>query len=1242
MKRAIAAVILSCAFACGGRGPNAPTGAGGMSKPIADAITTEATSPETALDAWAKVLTSAAWADGDPWQTFAIGAAIDALVMRSAPGLGSDGAILYRVADPRASTSKDLLREAIERAMIAAKGPFAKGLIAWAGERISEHRGDANAAADFRKARGCASEATVIGPLTWAPVSGVAEPDPLANADAKIERAYAGDGAFAKKIEPVIVRAKGCWIDLEAESALSGVRDVVVDVDVPEAQTIGVALRSQSTSILRVGGKIAIDRPYDLGGDPVTRFARVDVTKGRLRIVARVGADQQGEAITIQAWSADGSPLLMRAPRPGEIATARANAATPVTPPPLRTDDDRIAIGAASLAFGEPKHAERVLREVAARADASLAALSVYARAVGCARDLTPTRRAERTRAIWDRVLQQWPSSWEAVLAHAELAADRKGRSEARMAALEDLDAHRAQVKGLGAALLDAYDAMSSGQEGLYDRARAALGRAKGPLAATAILFDAERAAGARSGRERIAFECRHDSARNADDLTCYDALADAGELDKAEAELSRVRAVRGADAAYLPLSLQTALARGDLDGAKKIFEKMLPGERTFAAFALLERPKDRAAIGRVAASSSDGTNTIAPMLRWLGQDGTAAFDDIAEQATLADRKKPALAEAGTAILQHIETYDVDELGLLHMTFLDVRRVGGTTDVEENAQAPAPEIMGRATMRTIRRRIFKKDGRILTPDPTPNAAQAHADLAQLERGDVVESVYEAWALPQAAGDLGVDTPDLLPERTAVAHATIEIRLPASLKVTMWSHPLLGPPKELKEGSQRVLRWQIDDKPTRRIEQGAPKMDRGARVSWSTATWDHVARGMREVLAALGDHDAEVDAWAKEAAKGKTGRDLVEAVVTKAGETIRESSAGLLSDFTAGRSSGPQGYTARTILSEREGSRSWVIMRALRSLGVDAELGVAENEPYSANPHFPAHYGRFLHPLVIAHILGKDGKREDVWIDADVSGPPLPAGRVSPELRGRAVLMTDGRITQAPLSGSESERDEIDLRLVLDSSGDAKGTLTVLLRGRAAQEISEAMLRVVGLERDRALRNIALAWLPFADIERVVLSSSEGSWQVSLRADVSVKRYAQPEGKGDQTTWVLPGLEPLHTVFPRPWVTTLAAAYAGQGGRQEALAISRAVQYHAHRRIELPSGSTVVRAPSPLEVRTPNLTATRRITSQGAIDEEFMLTVTTGTVPADRYGAFVGDARRIDAAFLASTRIKPAK
>ncbi|MBC7018311.1 hypothetical protein G6O44_26670, partial [Salmonella enterica subsp. enterica serovar Enteritidis] len=114
----------------------------------------------------------------------------------------------------------------------------------------------------------------------------------------------------------------------------------------------------------------------------------------------------------------------------------------------------------------------------------------------------------------------------------------------------------------------------------------------------------------------------------------------------------------------------------------------------------------------------------------------------------------------------------------------------------------------------------------------------------------------------------------------------------------------------------------------------------------------------------------------------------------------------------------------------------------------------------------------------------------------------------------------------------------------------------------AQDLAEALVRLVGNERQRALRGIALAWVPFATVEKVELSSTEGSWQVAIRAELTAPAYAQVEGtKAGSRSWVLPGIDPIHYVFPRPYMTTLSAAYASQSSRESALAISHATQYH---------------------------------------------------------------------------------
>ena len=88
---------------------------------------------------------------------------------------------------------------------------------------------------------------------------------------------------------------------------------------------------------------------------------------------------------------------------------------------------------------------------------------------------------------------------------------------------------------------------------------------------------------------------------------------------------------------------------------------------------------------------------------------------------------------------------------------------------------------------------------------------------------------------------------------------------------------------------------------------------------------------------------------------------------------------------------------------------------------------------------------------------------------------------------------------------------MDLRLTVDPKGNAKGTFTIVLRGRDAQEIAEALTKMVGDERQRALRGVALAWVPFADVEGVTLSSSEGSWQVAVRADLSIGGIGELNG-----------------------------------------------------------------------------------------------------------------------------------
>jgi hypothetical protein len=1259
LKRLAAVVLVASLAACGGPGAKNPGTSGeDLTAKLAAALDEEAKgSPALATKLYLDLVDQAAKRADSPWQTVTLEAALDGLALRTVSAFSDvtdDSSLAYRTNDPTqlagdgsipTALPPDSIGARLAAAYDGAAGPFARGLIARAILDLTEHRGDAPEAARWRERTGCAREAVVVGPLDWAPITGVHRPDPLEAFDAPLSASYPAKGPLVRDAVPALAHGRACALDLTAPSPMTGVRDVVVDVDIARSGRIGVALRAHGEAMLRAGGKVVLTRPYELGGDDVARFAQVEADRGKLRLVARVGMDADFGTIEIDAWDEQGSPLPIHAPRVGDRGSVRATTAAPSPTPSPKSDSEKLAAAAGALAEGDERTAERLLEGLASGAPPAL--WLVYARAVETAFDLSLVERSERARSAYERVLSAWPSAWEALLAHAVLAGVRRGEGDARIEVLRDIDAHRAALGKAGEIpLLDAFDALTSAREHLYDRAHAAFAKATPSLDKTSLLVDVGRIAFERVGADLAAYVCSPLPPHHRATLSCSTALRDAGDLKGSQRELQRLRAVRGGENLFLPLTLKDALVRGDAVRAAEKLGQMSPGEPALSdLFATLDLEAVPVAnrLGRLhdaVAIARDSPGAWPPLLRALGDDPTVPFAGIAETLSRDDRAHPIPETAATAVLVHTERYDIDKVGLVHALLFDVRRVSGTTDVEQNAQAEPPELFGRGAMRVLRRRILKRDGRVVEPDPTPRASQGHADLSQLEAGDLVEAIYEGWAIPSETGDVGLDTPDLLPERTSVHEGTLTIAFPQGLSPRIWSHPLLGKPAEAVVGENKVLTFHVKDQPVRRIEEGTPKMDRSVGVSLGTADWKTVGQGLSEALAALDDHDPEIAAWAKKAAlgAGDSARDKVTAVVLAAGDAVKEASASALTDIAFGRAEGPQSTTARTIVTNREGSRTWLIVRALRELGIPADVVVAENDPYSAYEKFPTRSGRFLHPLALAHVGGAD---PDIWIDADISGPPLPAGRISPELRGRSAIHGDGSVTPLPFTGTTGDENEVDLRLTVQSNGDAKGTFTIVLRGHEAQELAEMLLRFVGDDRQKALRGVVLGWVPFADVDDVVLSSSEGSWQIAIRANLTILGYAEPEraARGQPSSWLLPGIDPLHNVYPRPFSGTLGATYAAQGKRQSALAVSHAVQYHAHRRVELPRAARIVTVPGPLEVKTAHLDASRKITVAGnVIEDDFALGLPTGTVAAGEYAAFVADLHRTDDAFLAATHI----
>jgi hypothetical protein len=1264
-------MLLRAAFAlalagCTGTTPNAttPHSAQSLAPMFVSALSAEATR-STSAGPYLDAIDQAVRDPRNPEALATTLAALDALAFGATPELevGGDSAIVYRSHEAMALVVTRL-ENAWKTAGDAAQGeakpaaslPFIRGLIARALHQLALYSGEEQAASTWMARRGCALQAAVLGPLEWSALRSLDGPSPLAATEA-FPASVSGIAPFAGAIAPVIAEADACDLDARGGSFLQGSRVLVADVESPRAQRVSLAFTSASAAIVEVGGVPVIRRSFEAGGGTTMRLGAVDLPEGWSRVVVRLARRGEGDRVELNLFGEGGERLNSRAPKTGEVAPGRGKNPEAIEIRAASGSDASLVLAAsAMLGLGEARAAEHLIEpSVSATAPApstrSVALELVYTRALLAAGDVPFTKATVRLRSAVDRILTEWKDGWEAKLLHARLAERRKGWGDGAVEALTDLGVtvaapgDPARVPGADETdrMILANIAMIAKRSRLVDVAEAAYGELAKAAAGAALLSNADARLHGRAGADAIAAACGSGIDRAS--TRCLDALSDQNDLNRVFAEIERLRRLRGAPSALRETEIYRRIRAGDRKGALALYDSLPPTDRGmldvlgFAGVGDKRVGDMRDRFLRDRTIARDAPWSLTPLSRMLGisPDPAPALEDTGKKMVASDKTSAFLPGAGTAVLEHSESYEIEASGLVHYLVHDLRRVSGTTDVAYGASSYGPVVEGRSASRLLRRRIHKRDGRVLEPDAAAFASQGGSDLSQLETGDYVEQITEGWSLPNDMGQLTIDTPDLLPERTSVKNATITFRYPTRIGAALWAHPLLGKPEEKAIGEQTERVYRLREARPRRMEDGVSPLEQSVAVSFGTQSWTNIGRAIEEQIHSLEENDPFVARWIEEAAgeDKKPSRALVERVVAAAGKKIKLASGGQLTDIAAMYSDGAQRNAARGMIEMGQGSRTWLIYRALRALGISADIAVSETEPYTTVPNFPVHGGRFRHPLVVAHLGGADG---DVWIDADVDGPPLPPGRISPELRGRTAMLPGGKLVTVEGTATDTV-DEIDVRLVLDEKGDAKGNFTILLHGRPAQVLSEAFETVVGTERREILRSVVLAWLPWADVEEVALSSTEGSWEVALRATIKISGFGRPEGK-DGKVWVLAGLEPVHLLSGRATVSTLGATYASRAARQSDLSIDTPMQYHVRRRIELPGGAAVTREPAAIDVRDAHLSAVRKGTYKGnVVEEDYRLNLPTGTVPADQYPAFVERVHVVDDGFMAGIRVK---
>lgn len=1215
-----------------------------LAKMVTKAIETEATRPANeALDAWLGVLAEAREVTGTPLARESALAAIEALGGREVFGLeslGEDVGLAQRVVGGR-----DKVEQALDATLEAPAGrdPVVRVYAASVRMNLAASKGDAPGVKKARDASGCATEATIVGPFPGSALTQLQDPGPVDGGS--IAASYAPSAPLALAPKSVKSFGRGCSIDTNGGAHAAGLRYAIVDVEVPSAQTIHIGVDSMLPAKVFVSGKMVASVVYGEAIKRVTRFGAVEVKgAGSVRVVVKLAA-WSTDPIAIIAHAEDGSSLKTSAPGPSSPpATAIGNVKPEARSKVPDFVEGKITWALGAVAAGDVRLAEAAIADLARPSGSKPppAAALVYSRVLVSARDIPLHRRLERQRAAVEAVLAAWPSSWEAIIAHAQIVALQRRGGAGEVEAIADARTKRDAAKDVDP-LVDAFLAFTG--DGIYGVREDSLARVRPRLAKTWIGWKIDRATAKETDDIALKVDCdpaRFDVSR----WDCVGAHHAVGDHKGVLAEIARLRALHDQPKLGIESEIASTLKASGSAAAKALYDAADPGDRSIRLALALSPPgnpgiewlrKELRMLDGDPRSLLDAIN----MRRATGDASVPAHPAIAWEAktkTLIaeDRKKPTRPDAGTLILGRDERYELAADGFVHAVIWDVRRLAGTQDVESNATAGvAGTSGGNGWMSRTIHRIHKADGTVVEPDRIA-AAQAGAELSQIEPGDYVELVSEGWFVARADGTFDLDTSDLLSARTAVANAAITLSLPASIPIEVWSHPELGKPAMSDAGGNKTYAFKLTDHDVRRAEKGQAAIDREVAVRLATWTWSRLGREARESVIADEERLPEVSAWVASAV-GKDKEQTVDLLVRLSRASKKAIPRVGLLPLGLGGISTVQTYTARTVLLDAQGSRVALVHRALDELGVKNEIVWAETAPYSADPKMVARPWRFSsppHALLIAWASPKAGEAaQPFWLDLDVDGTPPPPGRVSPELRGRFAINTKGEIIPVPANVAE-EPDLATIDLTVDETGKAKGTLSLLLRGRDAQDVSAVLEELAGEERDETLRSYVLAWMPTADVLNVKASAE--TWQVLLKADIEVASLLIPDG----TRFAISGTPPLHSSGR---AATLGATYASQAKRTTALTIRDAIQYGIHRVIRLPKG-TAISTPLPsLDVKDPgtNMAAKRTVKVDGTtLIEDFSFSLPTGVVSPKAFDAFTEVARSIDDGFQSVVRLAP--
>jgi len=427
-------------------------------------------------------------------------------------------------------------------------------------------------------------------------------------------------------------------------------------------------------------------------------------------------------------------------------------------------------------------------------------------------------------------------------------------------------------------------------------------------------------------------------------------------------------------------------------------------------------------------------------------------------------------------------------------TIQKVLEQGGIQEVAEVTLPPGAQLLA---LRTL-----KADGKVLEPETIEG--KETISMPGVGVGDAVEQEFLI-----AHGARG----PAIPGWTAAAFyfqvaqvpdhwATYTVLGPRGGGMAVDAHNMKASPVETR-GNDEVYRQDVRLSPAFLPEPEAPP---AANELLPLVLVGAGARGQEALLTAVADGalerlrpSAEVEAFAKAAARGRTGVEAVRALYVAVHTRI------------AGRDSGLANSAAATAAQER-GSRLALLKASLEALGISARLAAVRT--FSVDPAPYAFPGEGLFPYLCLRVEVPGSP--PLWLDTLVRFGPFAELPEQAAGREAYLLPEPGRPLERIVTpaGKPPAGKEVTLELVLAADGTLTGKASDVYRGFEAAQLAEALDALSSEERQQALQS-ALGGnfgggAELADI-RVDSPRTVGA-AVTVRYAFRAQRFARVEGQ----------------------------------------------------------------------------------------------------------------------------------